>query len=163
MSTDLRSCTRSIRSCGRRLQWQKALKLLKNHRGRVDCISYTTAMTSCSWILALSLNQEMGRKLLSPDSVTYGVLLSSLSSWFGALRLLCDMAGDHIELNLVTSNASSKSLPWRHAQKRLSDLRAVTLEPDVVALNTLLNSQKPERWHLACVPLYTMYIYYRNN
>ncbi|CAK9116608.1 unnamed protein product [Durusdinium trenchii] len=111
-------------------QWQRALNLFQTQKGlQEDLVTFNLLLNACekssNWTIALSLLEEMPRRLVRPDVISLNTTLSSLAAvaqWRRALHLWATRRGasdERIQPTVITMNslmiACSAAFHWEQA------------------------------------------------
>ncbi|CAE8636052.1 unnamed protein product [Polarella glacialis] len=109
-------------ACRRAADWQQAVSLLGELRGRceADAVAFGAAASACSegaaWAQALSLLSTMRREQIEPGEANYGAALAAFDwggQWQRALLLLADMLQRSLRPGRASQwEAALESITW---------------------------------------------------
>eukprot|EP00439_Symbiodinium_sp_Y106_P052186 s2641_g6.t6 len=174
----LRDRTKRLRELGKHGRWQEALWQLREMQRlgpTPSVVTYNVVMNACDSTHASALMDELPRKRLQADAVTYGDLAWSLFSspdlldtlkgsviaahgrehqWRAAMATLQAMRHDRVQWDLKSAGAAisacAKSTCWEQAVALMATLEGTTQEPDVVIYSATIDACAHGRlWQLA--------------
>lgn len=128
-------------------QWQSASHILlqmASSQVQANMVTYNTFLSTLSWQQALVWLQRLSiDQTINFDLVTFGTIIRSCADgqqWRWALHFLHCMGTARLQCSLVLCNAALSACAWHRSLWLLKDLWNQQLVPDVVSINTVLNS-----------------------
>eukprot|EP00929_Paragymnodinium_shiwhaense_P052485 TRINITY_DN26295_c0_g2_i2.p1 TRINITY_DN26295_c0_g2~~TRINITY_DN26295_c0_g2_i2.p1 ORF type:complete len:561 (+),score=106.42 TRINITY_DN26295_c0_g2_i2:95-1684(+) len=166
---DLKTANAVIIACGRALQWEAALTMLRRMPKllsvKPDDKSFNATMTACDrrqhWQLTLVLFDEMSATAVEPTIITYTAAITACGQgmlWRAALQLLSTLPAaappmaeaDGGDASIAFSAAVSvleKSHQWQRALNVLRHMESVGPQPNVISYNASITAcEKGEAW-----------------
>ncbi|CAL1144135.1 unnamed protein product [Cladocopium goreaui] len=128
-------------------QWQSASHILlqmASSQVQANMVTYNTFLSTLSWQQALVWLQRLSiDQTINFDLVTFGTIIRSCADgqqWRWALHFLHCIGTARLQCSLVLCNAALSACAWHRSLWLLKDLWNQQLVPDVVSINTVLNS-----------------------
>eukprot|EP00435_Cladocopium_sp_Y103_P069247 s91_g33.t1 len=146
-------------------RWPQGLHLLRRIDAlhlRADVISFNSAITFGSWLVAPLLLDSLSMKLLESDIITYTSMLTAFQKqlqWHLAASLLMQARHHAQQPNVITYNATLSGLgdatEWQRAAVLLDQRRGLPSSgTDVVSFNAVLHGyEKASCWQEALLLL----------
>eukprot|EP00439_Symbiodinium_sp_Y106_P048780 s2641_g6.t1 len=156
----LRDRTKRLRELGKHGRWQEALWQLREMQRlgpTPSVVTYNVVMNACDSTHASALMDELPRKRLQADAVTYGSVIAAHGrehQWRAAMATLQAMRHDRVQWDLKSAGAAisacAKSTCWEQAVALMATLEGTTQEPDVVIYSATIDACAHGRlWQLA--------------
>ena len=143
----LLDCSAAVKTCGRQIQWQKALWLAarlfeRNVAG--DVILHNSLIAVCQkaaqWHKSLQLLVELPSNSLQHTVISYNATISAC--WWQVAVMLAhrkDFQRDTITFNSALSSLDRAVGQWQLAFHLFTNLRCDTLQPTVISSSTAMS------------------------
>ena len=150
--SDVISYSAAMMSCVDALQWQAALKLF-HLMPAANVIAYSSAITCCEksaqWERAFAIFEDMKKKTVTPNVVTFNAVISCSKDSQRASQLFLEMSSLKIQPDIVSYTSWINACQhWQHALLVFSSM--ARLQPNLISFNSLLKScEKASQWRMA--------------